>query len=132
MEVRARQMLSEESGPRAFLSFSFHRLSRRILMMAATGVVALALSAAAAALIVRMSSVAAHGAAQATAERRPLSPLPPMALDSTDSTNPYDAQRDTRFSSRPTPTSLAPDLPAQHPLPTKPGVSSLISGPPAS
>jgi len=125
-------MLSEDSAPRAFVSSGFDRLSRQILIVTATGVVALALSAAAAAWIVHMSPVAAPGIAQATAQHRPLPALPPMAPESAAPANPYVAQLDPGSSSRPTRVSLAPDLPAQDALPTKPAVSSLLARPPAS
>jgi hypothetical protein len=101
-------------------------------MMAVMGGVALALSAAAAALIVRMSSVASLGVAQEAAQRTRLLPLPPMAPDSTGLTTPYAAQLDPGLSLRPAPGSLAPDLQAQDPLPTKPAAPSLLSRPPMS
>src|SRR5580700_7221356 len=52
MEVKARQMLSEDFAPHASTSRRFRHLSRQILVIAAVGVVALALGAGVTALIV--------------------------------------------------------------------------------
>jgi type VI secretion system (T6SS) effector TldE1-like protein len=125
-------MLSEDSAPRTFVSFGFRRLSRQILIMTAAGFVALASSAAATAWIVHMMSVAAPEIARATLQGRPLPLLPPAAPRGSSPANPHLAQLDPGFSSRPTPDSLAQDLPAQEALPAKTPVSPLPARPPAS
>jgi hypothetical protein len=113
-------MSIEDSAPRAFDSFDLHRLSRQILIVAAVGVVALALSAAATWGLVHISPVPESRIAQATAQRRPLPALPAMAPEPAARANPYVAQLDPGLASPPTSAWLAPDLPAQDASPTKP------------
>lgn len=73
-------MVSEVSAPR--VSFSFHRSSRQIVVIAGLMVGALALGLGAAALIVRLSPASTPGVAEATAHRQALPLLPEMAPDS--------------------------------------------------
>jgi hypothetical protein len=114
MEVKARQMSSEDFAPHALAS-DFRRLSRQILVVAAVGVLALALGAGVTALIVHMpppgtSHVAPKSAALANPSEAPLNP---------------------RFSSDPMPVWLT-DPPVQDASPAKSAVSSLLARPPAS
>ncbi len=121
----------EVSAPRAFNSFDFRRLSRQILIVAAVSVVALGLSAAATAWIVNMSAAPRPAIAPATAQRRPLPALPPMAAEPTAPANPLLAQRDLEPPAPATPILLGAGLPSQDALPTKPAVASLLARPPA-
>jgi hypothetical protein len=124
-------MLSEDPAPRISASRDFRRLSRRILVSAAVGVVALALGAGVTALIVHTPPPAASQVAQAPAPRRALPPLPSMAPESTILANASGAPLNPRFSPNPPPIWLT-DPPVQDASPAKPTVSSLLASPPAS
>jgi hypothetical protein len=79
------------SGNSAVVSFSFGPLSRRLVILAALGVGALAIGASVAALMVRLSPVASSSATIATAHRPALPLLPAMAPDAPSLANAPDA-----------------------------------------
>jgi hypothetical protein len=123
-------MLSEDYTPHALASRDFRRLSRQILVIAAVGVVALAVGAGVTALIVHTPPLAPSQIARA-APRRALPPLPSMAPEPTALANPSEAPLNPRFSSNSTPIWLT-DPPVQDASPAKPAVSSLLARLPAS
>jgi hypothetical protein len=110
-----------DSAPRAFDSFDFHRLSRRVLLVAATGLVALALTAGISALIVQTSPAPRARIAETPTMRRPLPALPAMGPEPTASASPILAQGDATLAAPP------PEPPAQDAMPAKPTVSSLVA-----